>query len=150
MQKTRGMFLATTRVRHADVALLRSPLRPRDGGIAGALAGGSALGDGFGAIKRELREGDGLYRYGGEEFVVLLPEQTLVEGARAMERVRGAVAAVRLQAGAVTEHVTISVGVAEIDTEASVARWLGRADAALYRAKRAGRNRVEVEPPQAV
>ena len=97
-------------------------------------------------IREALREGDGHYRYGGEEFVVILPEQSLPQAAAAMERVRAAVEALAIP-GARGEPVTVSLGVAELDrsNDRGVAEWLGRADAALYRAKAKGRNRVEVD-----
>ncbi len=97
-------------------------------------------------IRDALREGDGHYRYGGEEFVVVLPEQSLPQAAAAMERVRAAVEGLAIPTGRGTV-VTVSLGVAELDrsNDRGVAEWLGRADAALYRAKAKGRNRVEVD-----
>lgn len=90
-------------------------------------------------IRDHLRVGDTLYRYGGEEFLVILPEQSLSAAAGAMDRVRSAVEK--------RGSVTISVGVAELDAakKESPDGWLRRADAALYRAKGGGRNRVEVD-----
>ena len=91
-----------------------------------------------------VRGGDTVYRYGGEEFLVLLPEQTLESAALAAERLRVAVEelAVPHPAGGV---VTISAGVAGPAEGAEPAEELvGRADAALYVAKAAGRNRVEL------
>jgi diguanylate cyclase (GGDEF)-like protein len=110
----------------------------------GHLAGDEALRMVAAAIKSTLREGDGFYRYGGEEFLVLLPEQDAREAAAAMDRVRTAVAAlgVRHEANPPWEVVTISVGVAELGS-ASTEAWLRAADDALYRAKARGRNRVE-------
>jgi two-component system cell cycle response regulator len=108
----------------------------------GHLAGDEALKRVVKTIEGQLRTGDGVYRFGGEEFVVLLPHQDLARGCAAMERVRRAVdhAGRKNPQG---RELTISVGVAEIrgedpDDEAC----LRRADAALYRAKLAGRNRV--------
>jgi diguanylate cyclase (GGDEF)-like protein len=86
-------------------------------------------------IRDKLRQGDELYRYGGEEFLAVLPAQTAAGAAAAMDRVRQAVE--RL-------GVTVSVGVA-VFREGDVAGWLQRADDALYLAKRQGRNRVEME-----
>lgn len=112
----------------------------------GHLAGDEALRVTANAIRASLREGDSLYRYGGEEFFVLLPEQGKREAAGAMQRVREAVADLRL------EHpdnppwgvMTLSVGIAELDGR-STEDWLRAADEALYRAKACGRNRVEID-----
>ena len=98
-------------------------------------------------IKAHLRGGDALYRYGGEEFLVILAEQT-VDGARiAMERVRNAIAALGVahEANPPGLVLTISGGIAVLASGAdeSAEHWLQRADDALYRAKQAGRNRVE-------
>ncbi len=94
-------------------------------------------------IRKELRQGDSLYRYGGEEFLAVLPNQSLSEAACAMERVRGAIESLAVPAP--RGIVTISVGVAELDLalDRTLKDWLRRADAALYRAKEAGRNRVD-------
>jgi diguanylate cyclase (GGDEF)-like protein len=98
----------------------------------------------FGALCRTLvREADVVGRIGGEEFALLLPE-TGQERARALaERLRGAVEGLR-DAGLCCP-MTVSIGVAGVlPGEVSVEAALSRADAALYEAKRAGRNRVAV------
>src|SRR5690606_29964103 len=89
-----------------------------------------------------LRGIDRIGRYGGEEFAVLLPHADLATAMAVAERLRGAVEQLRLEG---IGTVTISVGLAPLngsieDRDA----WLSRADAALYRAKAQGRNRVEV------
>ena len=91
-----------------------------------------------------LREGDGHYRFGGEEFVVLLPEQPLSEALVVMDRVRLAVEGLAIPTGR-GGVVTLSLGVAELDvsSDREPADWLARADAALNRAKANGRNCVE-------
>jgi two-component system, cell cycle response regulator len=112
----------------------------------GHLAGDGVLQRVARTIRDELREGDGLYRYGGDEFVVLLPEQSLTEAARAMERVRAAVEHLAIPLRRVG-IVTASFGVAELDPigDMDPDTWFKRADAALYRAKTSGRNRVEAD-----
>jgi diguanylate cyclase (GGDEF)-like protein len=98
-----------------------------------------------GALATGLRDGDAVYRYGGEEFVVLFAGQGLDGATVAMDRLRQAVADLAL------EHhdnpggiVTVSAGVSILRPAdgASLKEWLAAADAALYRAKEAGRNRV--------
>lgn len=93
-------------------------------------------------LRRHVRQGDGLYRFGGEEFVVLLP-------ALSGDRARLALAALhqRLNEGlqAVAPEVTVSIGGSPLRPAESWSVWLARADAALYRAKQAGRNRVELD-----
>ncbi len=116
----------------------------------GHLAGDDVLRRVAQALKGELREGDGIYRYGGEEFVVLLPEQPLADAERAIERLRAAVHALALPAAKRGAVVTISFGVAELDPslDDSFEDTLRRADAALYRAKAGGRNRVATDRPR--
>ena len=102
-----------------------------------ALAGLAAL---VAACGRGL---DSLFRIGGEEFVLLLPGAT-AEGALVVaENLRALVADAHLCAGA---QLSISIGVSELHAGQSAAGWLGAADAALYLAKRAGRNRVSGAP----
>jgi two-component system cell cycle response regulator len=114
----------------------------------GHLAGDEALRAVAGAIRSALRRGDGLYRYGGDEFLAILPEQSLLEASAVMERVRIGVEALRLpDAPSGGEWVTISVGIAESRRAPpeTIESWLRRADTALYAAKAGGRNRVLVD-----
>ncbi len=97
-------------------------------------------------IADQLRAGDGAYRYGGEEFLILLPDESPSGAVVAMERLRAAIEALAIP---YSRHprpgiVTISIGIAGYDTERdeSAAEILQAADAALYRAKQHGRNRV--------
>ncbi|KFN48250.1 GGDEF domain-containing protein [Arenimonas composti] len=82
-------------------------------------------------------------RFGGEEFLVLAPARGR-DGAVALgEDLRACVAALRLQDGDRPEPVAVSVGIAVLDASTpSLAAWIAAADAALYRAKREGRDRV--------
>lgn len=95
------------------------------------------------------RASDCVARYGGEEFSILMPA-TELGGARIVaERIRAAVEALRLphSGSAVAEHVTVSIGVACMHIAAGgepAAQLIAAADAALYRAKHAGRNRIEL------
>jgi two-component system, cell cycle response regulator len=98
-------------------------------------------------LRKNLREIDVLARYGGEELCALLPATRAPEAAVVAERLRQAVASEPF-AGAEHQpggHLSISLGVAELALGDGVpADLIRRADQALYRAKRNGRNRVEV------
>lgn len=95
-----------------------------------------------GAVLANLRDSDRAFRYGGEEFVVILAE-TRLDGAVALaERIREGVEAAQIRYEEDVVRVTVSVGIAE----ASADDVLDHADRALYRAKRAGRNRVRAAP----
>ena len=92
------------------------------------------------------RRGDTAYRYGGEEFLIVLPEQSLRSAASTADILRITIEGLRIphEANTPTKLVTVSAGVAALargDTK-STGELLGQADAALYRAKEAGRNRV--------
>lgn len=97
--------------------------------------------------KTITRSGDTLARIGGEEFAVLLPATPLAAALHVAERLRLSVAAMAMPhaASEVAPHVTISIGVAQIDLQHpdSLEALFEQADQALYRAKEAGRNRVE-------
>ena len=111
----------------------------------GHLAGDAVLRQIADCMRKDLRQTDALYRYGGEEFLVLLPELSIGEAVRAMDRLRRNIELLAIRTAG--EHVvTISVGVAELDVahDASIDDWLRRTDASLYLAKHAGRNRVGV------
>jgi diguanylate cyclase (GGDEF)-like protein len=100
------------------------------------------------AIRRVLRPGDHAFRYGGEEFVVLLRLDRAGDALAVAERVRQAVEDLAIpNAGNLPfGHLTISVGVTAFGPNEGPAveeMWLARADAALYRAKSTGRNRCE-------
>jgi two-component system, cell cycle response regulator len=100
------------------------------------------------ALVRTCRRGDTVYRYGGEELVVVLPGQDLASAVMAAQRLRAAVEALAVAhpGNPPADVVTVSIGVApvgEADPK-DPAALLRPADAALYRAKEGGRNRVEV------
>jgi diguanylate cyclase (GGDEF)-like protein len=101
-------------------------------------------------LRSHCRDTDVLGRYGGEEFVLLLPEAGS-HASETAERLRDEVARTPLETRAGPIEVTISVGVAHLqpaDTEPDT--LLARADESLYRAKQAGRNRVVIhEEPSA-
>lgn len=109
----------------------------------GHAVGDNALNSVVEAIGRCLREYDIAARIGGEEFAILLPEMSAEWGVDAAERVREAVAATPVTTPDGMIHLTVSIGVAAVDCNvATIDRALSQADAALYEAKRSGRNRV--------
>lgn len=93
-------------------------------------------------IPKELRPYDVVGRYGGEEFVVVLPGASMDEGVRVMERVRRRIASRPLNTAEGGVAVTLSVGMAEYVFGMSMDRLIGTADEALYRAKDGGRNTI--------
>jgi diguanylate cyclase (GGDEF)-like protein len=116
---------------------------------------GHAVGDevlrGVAQLARDaIRDIDTLARYGGEEFVVVLPNTDARGGRLIAERLRTQIERATLTCGPHAIRVTASFGIASLaDDVADDAEILRRADEALYQAKRAGRNRVEVFGAQA-
>ena len=93
-------------------------------------------------MKETMRVSDMLFRYGGEEFALLL-SGTDLDGARQMgERLRAAVDAYHFSYNNKKIDVTVSIGVASVGRRDSANRLFNKADAALYQAKKAGRNQV--------
>ncbi len=111
----------------------------------GHAAGDEALRAFAATVQASTRDTDTFGRYGGEEFLVILVAARPAEGVRAMERIRAALA--RRDWGAIAPGlaVTASVGVTGYRAGESVAQMLGRADAVLYEAKSAGRDRISVK-----
>ncbi|MBB3219751.1 sensor domain-containing diguanylate cyclase [Pseudoduganella umbonata] len=100
-----------------------------------------------GAVAKEMRANDLVARYGGEEFAVILPNQSLKGAAIVAERMRCRVEQLHLpNLGAAKQFVTISVGAATAlpAPEYEPSQLLATADAALYRAKHMGRNRISL------
>ncbi len=96
-------------------------------------------------MKNSVRSSDIVCRFGGEEFVILMPEISLEEAMSFAERLRKDVERVRVKLGDGGElHFTISIGVTEVNvsSENNLEPAIKRADNALYEAKRGGRNRV--------
>jgi diguanylate cyclase (GGDEF)-like protein len=90
-------------------------------------------------VGQRMRKLDALFRSGGEEFVLLLSGTKFSDALSVAEDLRTLVQDASLIAG---RPLSISIGVVELAREQSIAEWIAEADAALYRAKRAGRNRV--------
>ena len=93
-------------------------------------------------IAAMVRPYDAVGRYGGEEFLIVAPNCDLAEAWELAERVRVHVAGCSIIVGGSSVQVSLSLGVATGDTAANLEKILHAADAALYEAKNAGRNRV--------
>jgi diguanylate cyclase len=100
------------------------------------------------AIRSCVKGRDLVARFGGEEFVVLLPATSLAGAQALAEQVRGTIAAARIRRGGSAEAVgaiTVSLGVATRRPGEAIERLIERADQALYRSKSGGRNRVSID-----
>jgi two-component system cell cycle response regulator len=107
-------------------------------------AGDDVLQDFAIRIRKSIRGIDLACRYGGEEFVVVMPETDMAVATMVAERLRRSIASepFPIQKGARMIEVTISIGIAALGPADNAAAVIKRADQALYRAKRDGRNRV--------
>ena len=94
------------------------------------------------AIQKCLRGDDLVGRYGGEEFLVVAPDSTGLKQEGVYERLRYQIDQLKVATRFGDVNVTVSIGVAGTDDGQTVDHLLAAADAALYRAKKAGRNRV--------
>jgi diguanylate cyclase (GGDEF)-like protein len=92
-------------------------------------------------VKRVLRESDKLFRWGGDEFVILLQETSLKNAFKAAEKVRKTVEAYDFEIE--RNCITISIGVGEFIKDDNIDQFLSIVDNALLKAKAKGRNRVE-------
>jgi len=95
-------------------------------------------------VRDQVREPDVVIRRGGEEFVLVMPSTETEAARRVAERVREAVAKAPIETSGGDVPLTVSIGVATWSEGESPTDIEGRADAALYRAKQGGRDRVEV------
>lgn len=110
----------------------------------GHAAGDAALRHVAGVLQAQIRDGDLVARIGGEEFAVWLPETPLAEGMEVAERIRRAIESSAWHWSGTRYPLTTSCGVANYPlTVGDVTNLRVAADAALYKAKQAGRNRVE-------
>lgn len=116
----------------------------------GHLAGDNALKEVAQRVESQIRSMDTAARFGGDELAILLPDASAAEAARLAERIREAIALQPFQLTAEIERpLTVSIGVAALapgryESDRAAERLLADADAALYRAKALGRNRVQV------
>ncbi|MEX1197181.1 MAG: GGDEF domain-containing protein [Pseudohongiellaceae bacterium] len=97
-------------------------------------------------VEQRLRATDGLYRFGGEEFMVIAENTALEQAAVLADDIRRLVSETAFPP---TEGITLSIGLAELQSDESTDSWLNRTDQALYKAKDAGRNRIRNAIPDA-
>lgn len=90
-------------------------------------------------IRQNLRQSDACSRWGGEEFLILLPQIDLAAAARVAEKLRIAVASTDF---ALEAPLHISLGIADLRSNETAGEWIKRADQALYKAKNRGRNQI--------
>jgi diguanylate cyclase (GGDEF)-like protein len=93
-------------------------------------------------VTADLRDIDSFGRYGGEEFLLILPQTALAGAQVKAERIRASIEALRFDDMPADLKVTVSIGLAEFQAGESTDDTLARADLALYQAKDTGRNRV--------
>ncbi|WP_217901275.1 diguanylate cyclase [Rhodoferax sp. TH121] len=98
-------------------------------------------------LKQRVRKSDAVGRYGGEEFVVVLPGSTADQAHTVLDRIRGDFSRIRHPVDDGWFSSSFSGGIAQWNADLDSEALLKRADEALYRAKRAGRNQVQVLQP---
>ena len=94
-------------------------------------------------VKSQLRDMDIFARYGGDGFVILLPEANLQQAAEVARRIKNSVTCKPFPIGAEPYSVTVSLGVAQFEPQDTFTILLERADQCMYRAKQNGRDRIE-------
>ncbi|MFP5349556.1 MAG: GGDEF domain-containing protein [Gammaproteobacteria bacterium] len=110
-------------------------------------AGDKVLVDVAALLSEALRMPDKVGRYGGEEFLVVLPHTALAQAKKIAERMRAAVEGWTFEHGVNKNHVTISIGLTQYRKGEDLEQLLSRVDQALYQAKSAGRNKVITQKP---
>lgn len=114
----------------------------------GHLAGDHVLRRIAGIVRSALREVDSVGRYGGEEFLVVLPGTRLDSAVNTAERIRTAIEQIPIRVERAQVRVTVSIGVASVElVPTTLEALIDSADRAMYDAKRGGRNRV-MPPPK--
>ncbi|MFB0517380.1 MAG: diguanylate cyclase [Candidatus Neomarinimicrobiota bacterium] len=113
----------------------------------GHVAGDTVLKEVAQILQKQTRGSDFVGRYGGEEFLVLLPETSLIKALVLAEKLRKRVAELALHFnGQVIKGTTVSIGVADYQGDSTVEEFINRSDQWLYEAKANGRNQVQPQP----
>ncbi|MHB1331970.1 MAG: GGDEF domain-containing protein, partial [Sulfuriferula sp.] len=92
-------------------------------------------------MQESLRGTDSIGRYGGEEFIMMMPETLLDQAELMLQRICSAIAGSKIDVGVAEVQITVSAGVAQYMQSESPDDMFSRVDKALYRAKQSGRNR---------
>lgn len=127
---------------HFCIALLDLDLFKRINDTYGHVAGDAVLRLFSNTISTQLRASDTFGRYGGEEFLVLMPATTNNDAIIVAERIRAAVAGLDLSDISPELHLTVSIGVSQYHSGQDMTDLINCADTALYTAKHGGRNQV--------
>lgn len=109
----------------------------------GHSAGDSVLVQVAQSIQQQLRAVDALFRYGGEEFLAVLPNTDKQQASLVAKRILNSLEQLKAQAADQEIQVTVSIGSAALNADDTLETLLQRADSALYRAKKQGRNQVQ-------
>lgn len=94
----------------------------------------------------EIRRSDSVFRYGGEEFVILLSNTSEELAVQIAERLRCTIESLNCESDGKKVPTTVSIGVASLRNGDTISKLLERADQAMYRAKTSGRNQIQVHP----
>lgn len=124
----------------ACIALLDLDRFKRINDEYGHLAGDEVLRCTAGVICKQLRTGDLIGRYGGEELVLCLPDNSSEQAMAIAELIRLSLRGTRMWYAGRAITITVSIGIAELKPGESMTSWLSRADAALYESKHRGRD----------
>jgi diguanylate cyclase len=112
----------------------------------GHLAGDAALQHLANVARQSLRPQDSIGRYGGEEFIIVLPDTTVEQAVAIVQRLQRDLSAHLFLQNNKHVLITFSAGVTALRAGEAASEAIARADAAMYRAKRLGKNRVEANP----
>jgi diguanylate cyclase (GGDEF)-like protein len=149
-QAEAGLAVDRARRRRESVAVLLADIDyfKRVNDTYGHLTGDAVLRTLAAEMRQQVRDCDLVGRFGGEEFAILLNDTTADEGCRVAERIRRGVGLVRVLTEDAIVGATVSIGVAVLGSHGgTLGELLESADRVLYRAKRAGRDRVCLASP---